>query len=456
MIELISRAVYPGSERKTAQWINENSAVAELFNRRADTINRFKLYQMSRKLYHEKEGLEKHLSVKTNELFDLEDKIILYDLTNMYFEGRKAKSNLAKFGRSKEKRSDARLVTLALVVNVEGFVKYSHIYKGNIADCKTLKKTLADLNENTSYSERKPIVVMDAGIATDDNLKLLKSEGYGYVCVSRSRLKDYQFCEMEPVHLEDNQGNPIDARWIKAEEGEDQYLHIHSQMKAVKEFSINDHFCERYEEELDNVAQALHKKGGIKKYGKVMERIGRIKERYPTANKHYEVEVEKEDELAVALHWKRKTLSGMCGEGEYFLRTSLEQKDERLVWDIYNTIRNIEEVFRVLKLDLKIRPDFHQTDENTVPHLFLGVLAYSIVNTVRRKLKKQGIHYSWSNIIRIMNTQKTGTISMKKSDGKKVYMRLCSKPTMEVQKIYEAMGYKMMPFYRKKFVFPES
>ena len=83
LIELISRAVYPGSERKTAQWINENSAVAELFNRRADTINRFKLYQMSRKLYHEKEGLEKHLSVKTNELFDLKDKIILYDLTNM-------------------------------------------------------------------------------------------------------------------------------------------------------------------------------------------------------------------------------------------------------------------------------------------------------------------------------------------------------------------------------------
>jgi len=82
LIELISRAVYPGSERKTAQWINENSAVAELFNRRADTINRFKLYQMSRKLYHEKEGLEKHLSVKTNELFDLKDKIILYDLTN--------------------------------------------------------------------------------------------------------------------------------------------------------------------------------------------------------------------------------------------------------------------------------------------------------------------------------------------------------------------------------------
>lgn len=137
-----------------------------------------------------------------------------------------------------------------------------------------------------------------------------------------------------------------------------------------------------------------------------MERIGRIKERYPAANKHYGVEVEKEGDPAVALHWKRKTLSGLSGEGEYFLRTSPEQKDEKLVWDIYNTVRNIEEVFRILKLDLRIRPDFHQKDENTTAHLFLGVLAYSIVNTVLRKLKKQGIHHGWSNIIRIMNTQK--------------------------------------------------
>jgi hypothetical protein len=55
-----------------------------------------------------------------------------------------------------------------------------------------------------------------------------------------------------------------------------------------------------------------------------------------------------------------------------------------------------------------------------------------------------------------MNTQKTGTITMNRKDGKKVYLRLCSKPTREVQEIYAAMGYRMMPFHRKKFVFPES
>jgi len=56
----------------------------------------------------------------------------LYDLTNTYFEGQKANSKLAKRGRSKEKRSDAKLVVLALVVNLEGFIKYSNVFEGNI------------------------------------------------------------------------------------------------------------------------------------------------------------------------------------------------------------------------------------------------------------------------------------------------------------------------------------
>lgn len=456
LIHLISRACYPASEHKTARWINENSAVCELFNRSPGGINRFGLYRAAQMLYQEKEGIEKHLSVRSNELFDLQDKIILYDLTNMYFEGRKAGSEIARFGKSKEKRSDAKLVSLALVVNREGFVKYSRICRGNIADCKTLEETLEDLSRGTSQTGRKPIVVIDAGIATEDNLALLKSKGYEYVCVSRSTLKDYKLSTEGVVHLEDKRENPIDVCWVEGEDREDHYLHVHSQMKAVKESSMSDHFCDRFEEELDHVARAIHKKGGTKKYGKVMERIGRIKERYPAANKHYEIEVTPKDGLAVAVSWKRKALEAPSGEGEYFLRTCIGQQDEKLVWEIYNTIRYIEEVFRVLKTDLSIRPIFHKKDENTIAHLFLGILAYSIVNMVRYRLKKHGIHHDWRNIVRIMNTQKTGTITMNRKDSKKVHLRLCSKPTPGAQEIYTAMGYKMMPFHRKKFVFPES
>ena len=94
------------------------------------------------------------------------------------------------FGRSKEKRSDCKIVVLALGINVEGFIKYSSILEGNIQYCKTLEGIVKDLRAQTSTS-RQAIVVIDAGIATDENLAMLTENGFDYVCVSRSKIKDY-------------------------------------------------------------------------------------------------------------------------------------------------------------------------------------------------------------------------------------------------------------------------
>src|SRR5665811_445886 len=106
----------------------------------------------------QKDSLEQYLSHRTNEQFDLQDKIILYDLTNTYFEGEKRHSRIAKFGRSKEKRNDARLVVMAVVVNAEGFIKYSAIYEGNKADCKTLADMVEKLRLSTSSTHVKALV----------------------------------------------------------------------------------------------------------------------------------------------------------------------------------------------------------------------------------------------------------------------------------------------------------
>jgi hypothetical protein len=124
---IIARAVYPASELKTADWIRENSSVCELTGYPLEEINKDRLYRISLMLYREKANLENYLSLRTNEMFDIEDKIILYDLTNTYYEGRMIASRIAKYGRSKEKRTDAKLIVLALVVNPEGFIKYSSI-----------------------------------------------------------------------------------------------------------------------------------------------------------------------------------------------------------------------------------------------------------------------------------------------------------------------------------------
>jgi hypothetical protein len=96
--QIISRAVYPASELKTTSWIKENSAACELTGYDYGKLTKDKLYESALRLYKVKDQLEQHLSHKTNELFDISDKIVLYDLTNTYFEGQYNGSELAKYG----------------------------------------------------------------------------------------------------------------------------------------------------------------------------------------------------------------------------------------------------------------------------------------------------------------------------------------------------------------------
>ena len=459
LMHIISRAAYPASEHKTSQWIKENSSVCGLLNIPINKVNRFKLYDISKKLYQNKTQIEKYLSSKTDELFDLQDKIVFYDLTNTYFEGRKAGSKLAKFGRSKEKRNDAKIVAMATVINSEGFLKYSRIYQGNISDSKTLVKTIEELSQNSSSTKRKPIIVMDAGIITEENTIMLKKSGYDYICVNRTKLKEYEQVDTsaETITVYDKRKNPIELKMVKKQDCQDTYMHVHSQQKALKESSMNDHFSQHYEEDLENIKAALYKKNGTKKLAKVWERIGRLKERYPTANKHYKIEVipdEKQDK-AIAIKWSKNRLKPKSYEGVYFIRTSLKNEDKNTLWTIYNTLTEIEATFRVLKTDLSLRPVFHKNDENVEAHLFLGLLAYQVVASIRFQLKAKGINNDWRNIVRIMNTQKEVTSTMKTKDNSMIRIKKCSIPTAIVRQIYDALNQKYQPYFMKKSVVPE-
>jgi len=454
LTHIVSRATYPASELRTSQWIKENSAVCELTGYPTEKITKDKLYDISKCLYKVKEDLEKHLSKCTNELFDLTDKIILYDLTNTYFEGSMRSSKKAKFGKSKEKRSDARLIVLAVVVNTEGFLKYSQIFEGNIADSKTLKQIICELSSRTSSTERHPIVVLDAGIATEDNLKLLKEHNFDYMCVSRSNMKKYSVdADSKPIEILDKKKQALTLQKITVEGNTDTWLRVHSQAKALKESGMNSRFSQRFEQGLSQIKESLDKKSGIKKQEKVWERIGRLKAKYQSIHKYYDIDTQANNKGAVTnIIWKQKPLEKK--EGYYLLRTTLDQKDEQVQWTIYNTIREIEATFRTLKTDLDLRPVYHKTDAAAMAHLHLGLLAYWVVNTIRYQLKQKSITSEWKDIVRIMNTKKIVTTTMENEYDQQIIIRQCSEPTDQVNKIYTALKYKSQPFSRKKSVVP--
>jgi len=453
---IISRAIYPASELKTVSFIKENSAICEITGYNKDKVTKDKLYKISHNLYSIKDELENFLSKRTNELFDLDDKIILYDLTNTYFEGRMQNSKLAKFGRSKEKRKDARLIVLAVVINPEGFLKYSNIFEGNMADSKTLETIVNALSKKTAFSDRKPIVVIDAGIATDENLKMLKSKQYDYMCVSRSNLKEYQAdTNSIPVEIKDKRNQPIELMKVKTgKDDTDKYLWVKSKAKALKENSMNGLLSQRFEEGIQSIIEGINKKGGTKKIEKVYERIGRLKQKYPSVHKYYDIVVkDNENGIVTAISCNHKQGEDTDkNAGIYFLRTTLDENDEQILWSIYNIIREIEYTFRVLKTDLDLRPIYHKTDEAAMAHLHLGILAYWLVATIRYQLKQKEYNHDWREVVRIMNTQKCVTTSVENIQGQIISVRQCTEPTQKVKYIYNLMNYKTVPFYRKKSV----
>lgn len=396
---LIIRTVYASSEWKSLRFMEENSAAMELLTGNfEDCPTQREVYAAAPELYALKEDLERHLCRRTDSLFNLTNRIMLFDLTNFYFEGSKRQSAKAKFGRSKEKRSDCKLLVLALAINTEGFIRYSSILEGNTADPQSLPDMVERIiarNPVSRNPEEKVLVVVDAGIATESNLQLLKDSGYNYLCVSRTKLKDYTLKdEGRKVTVLDSRRRPITLAEVSHEPEGDYYLQVNSPAKSMTESSINRQWRERFEAELLKAQRALSTKGGVKTYEKVVERIGRAMGKYPSVSKYYQMEYIRSEENPNHMgniRWKI-TLSEDTQEqsfGTYFLRTNVPTIDEKSTWEYYNLIREIETSNRQLKTDLNLRPIYHQKDDSADAHLFFGLLAYWIVNTIRYKLKLQ-------------------------------------------------------------------
>jgi len=111
--------------------------------------------------------------------------------------------------------------------------------------------------------------------------------------------------------------------------------------------------------------------------------------------------------------------------------------------------RDVEAVFRCLKTDLDIRPIYHQKDEYIEPHIWLGILAYQVVNYIRSNIKQKGITYSWSTIVQKMKSMQSSLVTVNNDKNEKIYIKLCTRPSSDQKNILEAMNFKLWPYTRK-------
>lgn len=446
---IVGRMCVPRSELATWNWLKNKSAIGELLKFDFESMPLMQLYRASDLLLKHKPEIESQLFEQVQNLFNFTPSVTLYDLTNTYFEGRAEENPKAKRGRSKEKRSDCPLVTLGLTLDASGFIRHSQVFEGNVSEGTTLEVMLEKLN-----APKGALIIMDAGIASNENIEWLSAHDYKYLVVSRERKRDFD--KEKASCIQSAGGHQIYLQRTTGGSEDEIKLCCWSEQRARKDEEINELFRQRFEEELKKLAEGLLKPRCTKKRDKVNERIGRLKQRFQRVGQHYRIEItldEKKDTVT-ALQWHFEPSSGskQTHPGVYALRSNQMDWDDEKLWRTYTMLTDLEAVFRSLKSDLGMRPVYHRTESRCDGHLFITVLAYQAVQVIRRKLKEKGICAGWRSLRDIMEVQNRVSITFKQKDGRTLHVRKATAPEGELVNIYEILNLKMNPGGIKKMV----
>ena len=437
---IIARATFPASERATHSRLIHQSGLGELLDIDFGSTSLNQFYEISDQLLRHKKELEQHVTMRQKQLHHYTNTIMLFDLTNTYLEGQAKGIAKAQFGVSKEKRSDCRLITLGLVLNQQGFLSRSEFLPGNVSEPKSLKDAIEALSSTEDLL--KPTIIMDAGIATEDNLLWLRANHYTYIVSARQKAPPGEITG-EPVLVGNSENYQVKVTELTVT-GQEKWLYCESPAKEATASSMKTFFQKRIEGDLDKLAAGVQKPKGRKKLPKVLERIGRLREKHRSISGCYEINAIPSDDGLTAIRIEWKVLSEKLADkltGRYYLRTNLRHLGAKELWDLYNSIRTVEDAFRFMKSSLGMRPVYHQKGHRVDGHLWITILAYTLIQDVLHRLRAKGIVYHWETIRTQLSSRIRVSMRAKTNSPATVHLRNTTEAEQFHLAIYNALGF---------------
>jgi hypothetical protein len=191
----LNRLVFPLSERAMPDWIRR-TALGDIVGEDFSKLNEDSLYRNLDRLHPNREQIERELAERERTLFNLDETLYLYDLTSTYFEGQAEANPQARRGYSRDKRPDCKQVVVGLVLDRDGFPKAHEIFEGNRQDRSTVEEMIEILEKRTG---KKPgsTVVVDRGMAYEENLRQIRAHGLHYIVAGRQRERNEYLDDFE-------------------------------------------------------------------------------------------------------------------------------------------------------------------------------------------------------------------------------------------------------------------
>ena len=375
---ILARLFAPGSKRNASQ---------EVFKDLNQEIAVEKIYRMMDRLVPLEEAIKNKIFQSSMSLLDFEVDVLFFDVTTLYFESFDP-DELRAFGFSKDCKFKETQIVLALVTNNRGVPLTYEIFPGNQSEGKTLIEIVKKIKAN--YSVKNVVMVADRAMFSEENLSFLEAEGIHYIVAAKlktmkrevaSRFLNESLC-------------PFDG-WIKDLDVEKRRLIVsYSMDRAKKDYKQRMRLVDRLLKKARDgkiPLKALINNNGTKKYIEVSGEKASINE--------------------------AKVLADGQWDGIHGVITNYDRRDKtpHEILERYKGLWKIEEVFRINKHDLKMRPIYHWKPERIRAHILICFMAYVMLNTTKQLLEKNNINLSVSELRREVGKRQASIIRDKRT-----------------------------------------
>ena len=445
------------SELALAEHGYRRTALEDLLGVPDSAVTKDRLYGTLDALLAAKEKIEGDLKEQLGELFSLNYDLLLCDLTSSFFEGLAEGNELAARGHSRDHRSDCKQVVLAMVVTPDGFPLYHEVFAGNTRDNVAFPRIVETMEGRFGQAQR--IWVLDRGIATEDNLKFLRQRKQSFlVGTPRSRLGEFEaeLCTRDWEQVRES----VEVRSV-TRDGET-YVLARSKQRRAKERAIRRRQLLGAHRDVKKLA-ARAAAGGLRNADKVLERVGRLRERWPAASRFLHVEVLRDNDggaTAVRWHWDQPKLRvALARDGAYLLLSDRTEWTAQQLWITYIQLTRAEDAFRTMKSDLLLRPMWHQYAHRIQAHIFVCVLAYVLWKALDHLLRRAGLMtrirkpgeqwgpaapqdrpMSSAAALRLLHDVQIGDILLTTVEGRQLRLRRVARPHGEQAELLEGLG----------------
>jgi len=437
-----ARFCEPASELHIAEDWYRRTALSDLLQLGDEEVNKDRLYRALDHLLAHKADLEAHLSQRCDELFAVQNEVLLYDVTSTYFEGQAEANPQAQRGYSRDHRPDCKQVCIALVVTFDGFPLGYEVFAGNTHDSRTLQTIVGTMEARHGMLGR--VWITDRGMASTANLAWLRETGRRYIIgAPKSELKKFAAelaaaADWRTVH------EGVEVKLARHPETSETVVLCRSADRRSKEQAMHDKFSRRITEALARLAARLARSKKRHDPATLNRQIGRILQQNQRAAARFAIALEPDGcpagfRLTVAGNAAFDDWAALS-EGTYLLRSNITDWSDQQLWKAYIQLTQAEAAFRIQKDQLIVRPIWHQREDRVQAHILVCFLAFVLWKSLEMWQQRAGLGNSPRTILEELARIQSHDVVLPTSTHGQIRLRCVTQPDPAQAALLDRLG----------------